>query len=881
MTRVQTANGLFLLRRARLAGLCWLALTASALAQPPQGDLAAKQQEDQQLETLLQRLDLVELRMAFLERKLTTTTGTDRIALAKRLADLYAERLLREQEQPTAGLTATDGGPEGTEPDDAAARLRAKIANLIRDIPDANTPGLGIVLSQVEFQAAEADAIRWLSERDEEARGRAASQLASLARSFAQRRAAMQAAVEREERALDDTNLSADEREQAERRFNDATILLLRAEFLGGWANYYDGILNQRAASLESAREMFSALLGVKESRELDPEWLGLDVPAKARSLIGLAVVEIGRGELETGGKYFQLLNSPLVAPEVRDQIPQWHVRGLLNAGQHEAALAEARRYVGAIGAESTPGHAQLATTLMQAGFAGDPPNEELGMLGVAVLARIREFKLLRQLIEKHKISLDNPDGFFLKWLAAQQQLEAAQKSKQADDYRAAVELFRAALGAAANESNADDASVAQCSNEYAWTLYHVGRWRDAALQYQQAAKSLEAIAQPEAAVKSLWMAYVSFLQGSRELPNLESDASATLKLLLEKFPDSDYAAKAKYQLMKLEGGSDERLAALERVPAADSSYAQARYDICALRHQRWLNSRGAPEETREAAETVRAVTTYLALASGSSAAERLRAALFGVEAANDGQPPQPRAAARLLDVVEPLTTSSSDETLLANFHYHSLRRRFAEGDADAAESHAVWLREHPAGQKYEQTALVMLARFADADLAKAADAQRAPLLRKAEGIYGRLAKVLGDDVDTLASNRNAAVALFKSSDYRLQLGDATGAIAGFETLLKVAPKNRQFIHGAALATFQLKRYADSLGHWRSLVRAAQEGDADWFEAKYHQIACLEHTDRATAAKVLRQFRVLHPEPPGDWPAKFSALSRRLLDGGQ
>ena len=112
-------------------------------------------------------------------------------------------------------------------------------------------------------------------------------------------------------------------------------------------------------------------------------------------------------------------------------------------------------------------------------------------------------------------------------------------------------------------------------------------------------------------------------------------------------------------------------------------------------------------------------------------------------------------------------------------------------------------------------------------------------------------------------------------------MGEATGAISGFETLLKVAPKNRQFIHGAALATFQLKRYADSLGHWRSLVRAAQEGDADWFEAKYHQIACLEHTDRATAAKVLRQFRVLHPEPPGDWPAKFSALSRRLLDGGQ
>ena len=47
----------------------------------------------------------------------------------------------------------------------------------------------------------------------------------------------------------------------------------------------------------------------------------------------------------------------------------------------------------------------------------------------------------------------------------------------------------------------------------------------------------------------------------------------------------------------------------------------------------------------------------------------------------------------------------------------------------------------------------------------------------------------------------------------------------------------------------------------------------DWFEAKYHQIACLKRVDPETAKKVSKQFRFLYPDLGGaEWRPKFEKV---------
>jgi hypothetical protein len=344
---------------------------------------------------------------------------------------------------------------------------------------------------------------------------------------------------------------------------------------------------------------------------------------------------------------------------------------------------------------------------------------------------------------------------------------------------------------------------------------------------------------------------------------------------LIKQYPDSEYARKAKYQLIKMDGSAGGSLAAMEKVGASDPNYLNVRYDVCLLRHQRWLSSRGTPDEPREASATIRAVEDYLALPGKKPSQRQLRAALLAVEAAADGKPTQPQAAGRLLKEATRWTADVEDQTLLASYHYHALRRDFIAG-APGVEEHATWLRENPAGRKYEQTALVILAKSADDALAAAGAEEKQPALKRAGAIYSRLSEVLGDDLESLASNRNAQVALFKSSDYQLQLGDSETASQGFDKLLAVAPKNRQFTLGAARAHFRAKHFEKALVNWRSLVRAAKEGEDSWYEAKYFQLACLAETNRETAAKVLQQFQLLHPEPPEAWGRQFRDLADRL-----
>lgn len=811
---------------------------------------------DQALEELLQRLQLVELQMLHLEQRVAAAGGSERIAIAKRLADVYATQLL---------------DAEG----DAAELLREKIRQLISAAPEADTAKLGVVLLQARFQEAEANAIQWLQDHDTEARDKAQAELRELAPNLARRQKTLRADVRKLEDRLDQARSTRAE-QQLTTQLEGDTVLMLRATFLSGWANYYEGLLNQNRTSLLTAKTMFQQLLGMDDDTDgdLSAQWLGLEAPARARSLIGLAMTETALDNKAAAERLFALLADPIVAPEIQDQAGQWQVRALLNLQQLALAREAAAKLIGQFDGRSTPGKAQLCSTLVQTGFAkgsdGNVRDAKLATLGLRGLAKMGEFRLLRQLLEKQGVSLAqlngiSGDSFYLRWLAAQQTMEEANESKETADYAAAVEKFKLAL--AADLSTADPKPLAQCRNEYAWCLYHAKQWRQSGDVYREAAEDLLTLGEREAAEKGMWMAFVAYQHGDSD--SLEASAKQTLETLARQFPDSEYGRKAKYQLAKMTGSAASQLADLERVPKGDPQYLAARFDVCTIRHQLWQGARGTATEGAEARATVQAVETYLKEAG--EADKRLRAALLGIEAAADGRPPQPAALGRLLSAGADASEGQAP-ALQATFHYQYLRWSLGVGNRESARQHAEWLVTHPAGEPYRQTALVALAKAADTELANAKPSERDAALQRAENAYARLSQQLGDSPEVLAGNRNAQVALYKTAEFQLQRQQVRAAAENFAKLLQVAPKSRVFIRGSARASFANGEFAQSLPHWRSLLRASQDGDDAWYEAKYHQIACLLETDPEAAKKVLQQFNVLHPELPAKWKPRFAML---------
>jgi tetratricopeptide (TPR) repeat protein len=176
-------------------------------------------------------------------------------------------------------------------------------------------------------------------------------------------------------------------------------------------------------------------------------------------------------------------------------------------------------------------------------------------------------------------------------------------------------------------------------------------------------------------------------------------------------------------------------------------------------------------------------------------------------------------------------------------------------------------------GSAYEVPALVVVAREADKRFEASSSDQRQAALEQAWKVYERLSQRLGDDPQTLQASQNARVALSKAASYAEQLGRHAEAGTKLDRLLAAYPQDKNYLRRAGLSHYQSGRYAEALASWRALLSGLKDGTDAWYEAKYYQILCLQPTAPETAKKVLRQFRLLHPQLGSpDWQDRFRSL---------
>jgi len=821
---------------------------------------------ERRFEQFLARLGLVDLQIRHLEQVLTRKTDArGREKTAQHLADLYASQLIASSEDS-----------------ETYQRLNRRIQQLIEQVPGSRTASLEVMLLQADYQRAESLITQWMgSPADTESRDAAAAILVRIAPQLDQRQSELRSRVED---LLDEVDLMdpGDERDAKETELSRIQSVAGRAAYFAAWSNYYLARANPRLPNAKKtytrARDIFRQLLGLDAGYpEVEVEFLGLESIWRSRSLVGLALAEAAVGNLDESVTCFGFLESASVPPEVRDQAPYWRLESLLSANRFDEALAYAKQRVGEYSSNPTQGKISFCAHLVRTAYArpeAAPPHAaDLGTLGIAGLVKLRQLRIVKELLEKYQIPLDAADGFYLQWIQGQSLLEAAEKSKTQEDCSAAAARLSAALEAP--DVNQDLGAAAQCRYQLGWCLYHLNQFEEAARMYESAISGLQAVGDATA-VQAAWAAFLAYRKLAKTQPRFVSSAIAVLDRIKQEFPDHEYARRADYQIGKLREGvvsAAETLRRLQKVPESSPDYLDARYDICVLLHQQWAKSDEAGKESA-ADRLFRSVDVYVEAAKGAGSRSRvLRCCLLAAEAALLSKDAGPNKADAYLEKAKSSAESPSvDRNLVAEYHYRRLQRATLDNNEEARRHHASWLVENAPGSAYELPALVIAAKAVDRSLKSDADHAATPQLEEALDIYGRLVALWGDTPEAISSNKNARIAISKWAHYAERLGRFDDAAQRLERLLEAFPTDKGYLRRAGLAWYQAENHERSVVPWRTLLVGLPKGSEGWYEAKYYQIQCLFRIDPDRARKTLNQFRLLYPDPPPEWREKFAQL---------
>lgn len=819
-------------------------LTASIWMFPPTGPALAAPPEELKLEQFLNRLGLTDLQVLQLERMVEQETQNEvqRRELARRLADLYATQL----------MAAADDA-------DRYDRIMAKIDTLTARVPEAKTAALGVILLQADYNRAEKLVAKWIADpKETQARQEAGQILRRITPELTTRRGELKKQVDSLIAALDELETADREFELKEQQLGRLQAVAGRASYFAAWSNYYSGLLQDVGGKtqLNTAREIFRDVLGIDtEYDKVEADWLALESIWRSRSLIGLGLTEAALGNLTGSAACFDLLQHASVSPEIQDQAPYWRLRGLLNAGQLDQALAYAGSQIKNFNGRATQGKVSLCVALVRAGYAtSDPTPTEtsLGRLGVTGLAKLGQQKALGQLVEQLSISLDEPEGFFLNWIKGRQLSEQARADKDPEKYQAAAEAMERAL--AADDARTNALQAANCRYELGWCYFQLEKYEAAGRAYEQAVIGLKA-AKEASAADAAWMAFVSYNKLAESNRRFASLAIDVLRGLKNDFPTHRYAKKADYFIAKLQrsgGSTADAIRDLMAIKPNDPNYLSARYDLCVLLHQEWKEN----PSTARADRLNEAVDQFAGEAKDPR--RRLRALLMSADVAASAKPPQwSKVEQRLNAAANSLEQVASSDALAAEYHYRRLQLASQRNNDTARRAEATWLVENAADSAYALPALVITARGLEQRLKSgAADAA---LRNELIDIYRRLSRRYGTTAATLKENKNARVAASRLAEHLLLEGRAAEAADVLSKLLAAFPKDADFTRRAAMARFQAGDFQQSLEHWRVLVRGLRAGGAEWCEAKYHQIACLAKLDREAAVKSMRQFKLLYP----------------------
>ena len=862
------------------------------------GSAADAPSDAQQVDRFLARLGLVDLQILHLEQSLhPTASGEQATKLARRIADLYASQLM---------LHSAD-----------ASRYQEQVARihiLLERFPEARTTALQVMLLQADYNRAELLASRWIGNaEDQDSHTEALAILARITPRLKQLQTQLNQQANQLKEKLDDQDAArqralrrrALNRSDNSKRDLDATApddtfgvlqsdwrrlqgIANRATYVTAWSLYYQGFLQSagKDSSLYSeSRRLFAQLLGIEADeslKEIDSQWLNLESEYLARSVIGLGLAEAISGHVGDSRICFQWLEQAAVSPEIRDEGSHWYVRSLCQASAWQEVTAYAERRISRFSGKPTGGKLGLCIALVQAAYGpakDSPQRQPLSDLGLRGLARLQQRALIVGLISRYKIQIGAASGMVLQWIKGQQLLKTAERSGQPDDYRAAAQMLQAALS---TKNATDQISLrSRCRYDLAMCQFHLGNLAQAGPGFEESVPGLKASGEAIAA-DALWNAFVCYKRLGKADARYLPRAVNVLARIQRDYPQHKYAREASRwtALLMRDASPDKVIRQLQRVAPDDAGYLDAQYDLCTLLHQQWSRHRDDATQSARFADGVRrAAEAFHSVADKQVAARRrVKVLVLAAEVSLFAEEPLVELGAGFLTRAEPFAESlPTSDSALSDYHYQWLRvSQFRARDA-ALREHANWLVKHATQPTYRLVALVTSAQVVDREIQKAEGARKQSLLEEGYQVYLKLSRRLGDGRAAITGHKNARVAVSRLAYYAAALKKFSEAVALLDRLVAAFPKDPGYLKRAAHAHLSAGNPKQSVVHWRTLLAGSAKSSNTWFEAKYHQIRCLQMLDRPRAQQVLKQFKLLHPKHgPPLWRERF----RQLEDQG-
>ena len=836
--------------------------------------LIADDRDEQTVEGFLNRLGLIDLQLLQLKRMVNRPgANAAKQKLARRLADLYAGQLMRSSEDAKR-----------------YARLEEEIKKLLASFPLARTDLLEVQLLRADFNRAAALVGKWFDDPKEASTLDDADQiLLRILPLLLRFESSLGKNAEQLGTRLDNMEDGATKtKEQRELARIQAGVA--QATFFAAWSSYYRGLVLFVAADagksktmFEQSRTLFRKFLGISDGQQysaLEVGDMGLSAEPMARALIGLGQSEGALGNVSDCLACFKVLQHNSVNPAIQDEAPFRCAQGLLHVQRYADATRYAEEQINGFSKKPTQGKVSLCVALIQSAYANkqakaDTQLKRLGDLGINGLAKISQFGAIRKLSDKYGFVLDESQGFYPCLIKGQQRLAAAAKSKSPKDYQAASQLLEKALKFP--ESARDLAASGQCHFQLGWCYLNAKEFVKAGEHYEQAASKLKT-AGDERAPESLWNAFVMYRRVMKKNPRYMSSAIEMLETLKRQFPNHPHAKRADYQIQRLQSAAGSSAAALKqlmKIQPTDPTYVAARYDVCMLLYRRWKAH--GQEEKKLVDELQLAVDVVLAIAKAGDE-RKLKCALLVVESGLRSKPAKLPRASKYAALGTALAAKlPAKNPRVSEYHFWQLQLARASKNLDEAKTHASWLAKNASGSAYELPALIIMAKSLETAIKAAPQAERRNHLIEIEKVYARLVRHYRVSPAAVKSKKNAQVVLSKLAFYSAELGNHNRAATYLGYLLAAFPKNKTYLRRGGIALFKARKYPQAIGHWRTLVRGNRSGSAEWYEAKYHQLACLEKTNRATAVKAFKQFRLLNPKlGPPQWRNRFSQMGRRL-----
>ncbi|MCH7791969.1 MAG: hypothetical protein IID31_06785, partial [Planctomycetes bacterium] len=799
---------------------------------------------------------------------------------------------------------------------DPDASRRRRLENLSRtlleQVPQADSPDLRLSLAKATYlsaeRVAERNRLRLVSPADAQEAERTMRSIGALFQDIGSRANRSVEVFERREQSAREEDLRLIRPQLA-----DARRIRSLAMYYAGWSSYYVALLSGVQAHADEALRHFGWLLnssgGKQASVDRASERL-FRFEHVARAAMGAALCEGLKSNAGAAERWLDLLERADELPDaVREQL----------FPRRLTVLAESRRWadlnwrLDRMRRRSENGvlpvrEARLAAVyvLDALGRRGLPERvrpllEEIARESLSDLVSTGEVSHVLDLAAQFGTAQLGEHGFIVNYVRGLQSFQHA-RALHADTadphdepsssdavrikYREAAGIIAAAIGTEDAQQFAEQLGNARLLQGL--SLFYAGEFEDAAALLEAAHAGAPNPAQAE---EALWLVVIALDRAvERGRTSLSPELVRLTTLYLQSYPSGERAAKL--LLSRAGAMSDERAVEIllgvesdsplyesarrhaaqllyrifRRADVSDRDFAALQFVTIAeqvLALDRRLITSADKDESLEAASRVighvRQILDALLRSSGPDL-ERAQAALqildgTAAQSGIDLSELQPELAYRRLQIAVHRNDEIRIELLLAELH--ALGGIFSD-NADRLvydRARRLWrLNEDDvlAATRVVRTGARVALQFDDLAVRRR-------------------------DVASLLDTVAAAAAMLWDTERDEAMRDI--ALEFDRRLIENGHKTIAALRRLALLAESIGQTVESLDAWRMLLSGLPVDDDEWFEARYHTIRLLWHSDAPRAAEVMRQFVLLHPDyGPEPWGPLLRELDRTMSD---